>query len=399
VASTIGGRWQRGLLLPATLAGRLGLEALGDEVVDLGTRRRAAGAQVMTWCTRSFSAPTRSMMRAPARGEARRCSAPRDGPPPSAPSCAASPSARAPARSALGARAHPRLGPGPGRLGADGDGPRSTIARSTATRKQGAASSHRVRGYHRCLPPRKDGEVLHIRMRRGRPTRCAGRALRQGACWPGAPGGRVGPAQIAPTRVLAKRVIEALQPTRSASRSAVRTGMRASPGDREIPTRTGRRSTTPPRRGRGGRDALHGLRLVVRRTRLVGPKQSSSPTGPPRLPHRPRGERDHARRRPSPARRLRAFDPRSEAEGSRTASGRFFANAAWAVIAALAHNLVRWVSAIGLGSSGQWWRDGSAAATCAFPAGSPASAGGAGCTCPSWPWPRVPRRARSGCGR
>jgi hypothetical protein len=33
-------------------------------------------------------------------------------------------------------------------------------------------------------------------------------------------------------------------------------------------------------------------------------------------------------------------------------SGRFFANAAWAVIAALAHNLVRWVAAIGLGISG-----------------------------------------------
>jgi hypothetical protein len=33
-------------------------------------------------------------------------------------------------------------------------------------------------------------------------------------------------------------------------------------------------------------------------------------------------------------------------------SGRFAANAAWLVIATLAHNLLRWVAAIGLGASG-----------------------------------------------
>jgi hypothetical protein len=33
------------------------------------------------------------------------------------------------------------------------------------------------------------------------------------------------------------------------------------------------------------------------------------------------------------------------------ASGRFLANAAWLVIATLAHNLLRWVGAIGLGST------------------------------------------------
>jgi hypothetical protein len=33
-------------------------------------------------------------------------------------------------------------------------------------------------------------------------------------------------------------------------------------------------------------------------------------------------------------------------------SGRFLANAAWAVIATLAHNLLRWVAALGLGASG-----------------------------------------------
>lgn len=42
-----------------------------------------------------------------------------------------------------------------------------------------------------------------------------------------------------------------------------------------------------------------------------------------------------------------------KAEGlAHSPSGRFFANAAWALIAALAHNLVRWMSAIGLGARG-----------------------------------------------
>jgi len=34
-------------------------------------------------------------------------------------------------------------------------------------------------------------------------------------------------------------------------------------------------------------------------------------------------------------------------------SGRFGANAAWLVIATLAHNLLRWVATIGLGATGQ----------------------------------------------
>ena len=33
-------------------------------------------------------------------------------------------------------------------------------------------------------------------------------------------------------------------------------------------------------------------------------------------------------------------------------SGRFFANAAWLVLASLAHNLLRWIASIGLGIAG-----------------------------------------------
>jgi Transposase DDE domain group 1 len=36
-------------------------------------------------------------------------------------------------------------------------------------------------------------------------------------------------------------------------------------------------------------------------------------------------------------------------------SGKFSANAAWLLIATLAHNLLRWIAAIGLGARGSWW--------------------------------------------
>ena len=101
--------------------------------------------------------------------------------------------------------------------------------------------------------------------------------------------------------------------------------------------------------------AYQGMRLVVRRTRLI----------------RAQGElvfdwRHHAfvTDRLADAIALDA-DHRAHAvielairdikEGSGLAhcpSGRFFANSAWLVIAALAHNLVRWVAHIGLGIDG-----------------------------------------------
>jgi hypothetical protein len=54
-------------------------------------------------------------------------------------------------------------------------------------------------------------------------------------------------------------------------------------------------------------------------------------------------------------------------------SGRFSANAAWLVAATLAHNLLRWVAAIGLGARRSWWWPRPCAAPC-----SPCPAG--------WPW-------------
>ena len=95
-------------------------------------------------------------------------------------------------------------------------------------------------------------------------------------------------------------------------------------------------------------------RLIVRRTRHPAPSPRCSATGAttPLSPTAtaPRG----AGRRPPPPRRGRACHPRPQ--GRRRApplpSGRFPANAAWlALIATLAHNLLRWVAAIGLGNT------------------------------------------------
>jgi Transposase DDE domain group 1 len=53
-------------------------------------------------------------------------------------------------------------------------------------------------------------------------------------------------------------------------------------------------------------------------------------------------------------RRLRTDAQQNAAANSPGRSGvSFLANAAWLVIATLAHNLLRWVAAIGLGSTGQ----------------------------------------------
>lgn len=102
-------------------------------------------------------------------------------------------------------------------------------------------------------------------------------------------------------------------------------------------------------------EATHqGMRLVVRRTRIGSEQIELFPDW-----------RHHAflTDRPGDAVALDA-DHRAhavcepairdlKAEGlAHSPSGHFFANAAWAVIAALAHNLVRWTSAIGLGAAG-----------------------------------------------
>jgi hypothetical protein len=61
--------------------------------------------------------------------------------------------------------------------------------------------------------------------------------------------------------------------------------------------------------------------------------------------------------------------------------GRFFANAAWLLIAALAHNLVRWVAALGMRWAAWWWPRRSVAGSLPCRADSPAPIASSPCIC------------------
>jgi hypothetical protein len=75
----------------------------------------------------------------------------------------------------------------------------------------------------------------------------------------------------------------------------------------------------------------------------------------PRLCHRPSRHHGRAGPRSPPPRHGRAVHPRPQSRrGLRHCpSGKFAANAAWLVIATLAHNLLRWIAQIGLGAHGE----------------------------------------------
>ena len=171
-----------GIVLVATLAQRLGIEALVDERVDLGERagRGNEGAKVMTLvsamalgadciddCDVLRAGPHRRRARPPGDGAVDAGHVParvhvRARPP-------TRPRARRGARRAWAAGA----GPGDGRLVVDVD---SFVGEVFGREKQGAAFGYtRVRGYHPILATRADtGEVLHIRLGRARRTPRAG---------------------------------------------------------------------------------------------------------------------------------------------------------------------------------------------------------------------------------
>ena len=95
---------------------------------------------------------------------------------------------------------------------------------------------------------------------------------------------------------------------------------------------------------------LDSWRLVVRRTRLLGAQAELwARLALPLLcdqSHRPDPRRRYRSPRP---RHHRTGDPRSQGPGTLPLPlGRFHANSAWTVIAALAHNLARWTTLIGL---------------------------------------------------
>ena len=354
-----------GLLLPATLAERLGLEALCDQTVKLGTRPGAArpGRKVL-------SIVAAMLLGADSIDD---CAILRTG------QTEAVLGHRAMAPSTIGtflrsfSFGHVRqldrmselaltrawaagAGPGEEPMTIDID---STICQVHGYQKQGAAYGHtRTLGYHPVLATRADtGEVLHLRQRTGRANTARGaeRFVNELA-------GRVRRAGATGTLTLradsgfwSAKVIGACQRHQIRfsitvrSTEPVRTAIATIPEAawQEIPYTKGGVAQV-------AETAHQGHRLIVRRTRIEDEQIELVPSW-----------RYHAflTDRPGEAVPLDA-DHRAhavcelairdiKAEGlAHTPSGRFGANSAWLVIAGLAHNLVRWLAAIGLATSG-----------------------------------------------
>jgi hypothetical protein len=351
-----------GVVLPATLASRLGIETLVDRTVDLGDRPGAAnpGAKLMT------------LIAAMALGadSIDDCDILRSG------RTAALLGHRVAAPSTLGTflrsftfghvrqldrvlaesieRAW-RAGAGPGRerLVVDLD---SFIGEVHGYQKQGAAFGYtRERGYHPLLASRADtGEVLHIRLRKGSANTSRGvlrfveeliaRVQRAGA---------EGPKLLrADSGFWSRKVFARLE--RAGWRYSI--GVRLQPHVRaaiEAIPEEGWRTLPdypPTSVAEIAETTLAGQRLIVRRVRTLDAQGELLPSWEhyPFVTNRDDElelvEREH---RQHATIELCIRDLKDEAL-AHFPSGKFFANAAWAVIACLAHNLLRWSGVLGL---------------------------------------------------
>jgi hypothetical protein len=351
-----------GIVLPATLAARLGIAALVDRFVRLGQRVGAAnaGAKVMTLISAM-------LLGADSIDD---CAVLRAG------RTATLVGHRVAAPSTLGTflRAftfgHVRqldrvlaealrrawaagAGPGAGRLVVDVD---SFIGEVHGYAKQGAGFGYtRRRGYHPLLATRADsGEVLHVRLRKGSAASPRG-ALRfveeliARVARAGATGVKLLRADSA---LWNKRLIARLQQAGWQYSIGVRLQAWVPDAIAQIPESDWQPLEDYPDDGEAqiAQTMLGPQRLVVRRTRLVGPQAELWPdwrhfafitnrTEPLEVVEAE--HRQHA------VVELAIRDLKDQAL-AHFPSGRFNANAAWTVISALAHNLLRWTSLIGL---------------------------------------------------
>jgi hypothetical protein len=351
-----------GIVLLGTLAGRLRVEALVEERVDLGERDGAGneGAKVMT------------LISAMALGAdcIDDCDVLRSG------RTADVLGHRVMAPSTLGTflRAftfgHVRqldrvlneaiqrawtagAGPGDGRLVVDVD---SFVGETFGPKKQGAAFGYtRVRGYHPILATRADtGEVLHIRLRKGSANTSRGfgrfldellaRVERAGA---------TGPRLLrADSGFWNKQTFKRLD--RAGWQFSI--GVRLQPQVRATidAIEEANWQTLPdyPKTSIAqiAETTLADRRLIVRRVRTLDRQGQLLPTWElfPFVTNRTDDlavvEAEH---RQHAVVELAIRDLKDQAL-AHFPSGRFHANAAWTVIAALAHNLLRWTSLIGL---------------------------------------------------
>ena len=351
-----------GIVLSATLAGRLGIEALVDERVDLGERAGAGneGAKVMTLISamalgadciddcdvlragrtadvlgHRVMAPSTlgTFLRAFTFGHVRQLDRVLG--------------------EALGRAWAAGAGPGAGRLVIDVD---SFVGETFGPKKQGAAFGYtRIRGYHPILAVRADtGEVLHIRLRKGsaNTSRGFGRFLDELL----ARVERAGP--TGPKLLRADSGFWNNHTFTKLDRAGWRfsIGVRLQPAVRAaieaIDETAWQTLADYPKTSMAqiAETTLNDRRLVVRRVRTLDRQGELLPTWElfPFITNRTDDlatvEAEHCQHAVV---ELAIRDLKDQAL-AHFPSGSFYANAAWTVIAALAHNLLRWTSVIGL---------------------------------------------------
>jgi hypothetical protein len=249
-------------------------------------------------------------------------------------------------------------GPGDGPMTMDLD---STVCEVHGHAKQGAAYGYtHTLGYHPLLATRADtGEVLHARQRTGRANTARGtarfvdelaarvrRAGASGELTMRADSGFWSAKTIRACRRHQLRYSITVRQT-----TPIRAAIAAIAADAwvDIVYPDGGVAQVAETRYRGDR-------LIVRRTRLVGAQAELFPTWryhafvTDRVGTTVELDQDHRRHAVV---ELCIRDLKAGAGLRHCPSGKFAANAAWLVIATLAHNLLRWVAAIGLGARGE----------------------------------------------
>ncbi len=244
-------------------------------------------------------------------------------------------------------------GPGDGRLVVDVD---SFIGEVHGYAKQGATFGYtKQRGYHPLLASRADsGEVLHVRLRKGKAASSRGvvrfvaeliaRVVRAGA------GGEK--LLRADSAFWNRKLIALLEAAGWSYSISVRMQFWVPEAIAKIPESAWRPLEDYPEEGDAqiAETRAGGRRLIVRRTRLLGPQAELWPDWRyfPFITNRTDAlavvESEH---RQHAVVELCVRDLKDQAL-CHFPSGKFNANGAWTVIACLAHNLLRWTSLIGL---------------------------------------------------
>jgi hypothetical protein len=354
-----------GVMLPALLAGRLGIEALVNARVDLGERAGAAhpGRKVMTMISamtlgadciedcdvlrsgrtaavlgHRVAAPSTlgTFLRAFTFGHVRQLDR-----------VLAESLARAWAAGA---------GPGDQRLVVDVD---SFVGEVHGRAKQGASFGYtHKRGYHPILATRAGtGELLHIRCRKGSANTSRGALRFVEELIPRiARAGATGPKLLrADSGFWNKKIMARLQTAGWTYSIGVRQQAHIKAAISAIPESDWQPLEGYPADGQAqiAETMIGGQRLIVRRTRLLGAQAELWPDWRhfAFLTNRADGlELVEAEHRQHAVVELAIRDLKDQAL-AHFPSGKFTANAAWTVIAALAHNLLRWTTLIGLPQS------------------------------------------------